>query len=654
MALNTRERYGDVPTQPHRSPIRSGWTCSVSRQPGLLLNQREAGLHQPNLDDDLADKFSHAIVTRMQKSATGEQNYMGSGNPGIDLDDLDDELSKFLSPNEIEKVKLALLDTEKPDTSGPPRMKQRISLDENFSAKLRSRHGTVEEVNISDFYIKDPMVAFSLYSRNMSGQIALARMSIPVDGFREGIKTRADWERLKQHVRDTGQATGANTKEDINNLDFLYSAITGTPYKSRDNSSDLATFGRMLKDFNYIRLMGQVGFAQLPEFGRATAQAGVVTMMQAVPSFRHFVNMVRAGKMTDEMADEIHGIFAPGTDYIRTSHFLDADEFGTPITEGTDTLTQRVAGKVQPKMHTATRVVTTLSGMRHVNQLLQQWSSRASAVKFVKMAMFNEKPDWNRLKSFGLSEADAKEVFSEISAHARFKGGVKAAGKVEALGLDNWKPDARAKFEDALFRINRQMVLENDPGQLHRWMDHPITQIVTQFRSFTIGAWSKAFLQGANMRDKQAAGGFLTSALIGSMVYAVQQHLTTLGDPDRERKLKERMTFSNLAAAGFARTSESSLLPMLIDSSVSKFTGQSIFDYRSSGLKSDVFGNPTFDLINTGNDALQGITTAMVGDDYSRQDFYNLRRVLPFQNLMGATQFFNWAGSGLPKRELRD
>jgi len=625
------------------------------------LYKRAIMAKQPNIDEALADKLGGAILLRMQKSASGE-NYMGMGRLGVDMDSFEEELGSFLSPNDIENVKAAMTGHAKPDGTGSPHMKHRIDLDENFSATLTDKHGIPQEVNISDFYIKDPHVAFNLYSRNMSGQLALAKIQVrsapdwegKTHLLIDGIKSRADYDKLRTQIQQTALEAGADAKSDLDNLDFLYSAITGMPYKGRDGGDGWSTFLRMFKDYNFIRLMGQVGFSQVPEFGRVAAQSGVTTLFQAVPSFRHFINMVRAGKMTDEMADEIHGMFAPGTDYIRSSHFIDADDLGMPVTQGSDTAIQRVAGAVQPKLHAASRLVTTFSGMRHVNQLLQQWAARAGAVKFVKMAMFKDKVDWNRMKVLGLNEDDAKAIFKEIETNAKFRGNVKAPSKVSALGLDKWNPTTRAKFEDAMFRLNRTMVLENDPGMMAKWMNSPFGSMLMQFRSFTVGSYSKAFLQGLNMNDKQAWGGFLAGAMTGSMVYAMQQYLNLMGDPDRDEKLKQRLNPANLAAAAFARTSESSILPMLIDSPVSWMTGHRIFDVRSSGLKSDVMGSPLGDLLNTGNDMLQSVGTAATGDDFSRQDFGNVRRVLPFQNMMGFTQFMNWLSSGLPKRELRD
>jgi len=136
----------------------------------------------------------------------------------------------------------------------------------------------------------------------------------------------------------------------------------------------------MLRDFNFVRLMGQVGFSQVPEFGRQVSQVGVKTTFQAIPTFRHMIDMARSGKMTDELAEELDAMGAFGTDYERTAHYLDTDELGVPVTSGTDSTMQRVAGVVNPKLHAMNRFVSMGSGMAPINRLFQKWSARAAGL----------------------------------------------------------------------------------------------------------------------------------------------------------------------------------------------------------------------------------------------------------------------------------
>ncbi|QXV74666.1 putative internal virion protein [Rhizobium phage RHEph21] len=636
---------------------------SMDRNGGLTdLFQQAILKKQPDLDPEIAKRMGYAVLDRFQKLSSGEEMF-GTGHLGFDLDDLEAELKHYLDDDQIANVRAWASRNEKKEgeASGPARMKARIMLDENHFADVMTKRDGVKRVSISDFYVKDPHTAFQLYARNMSGQIAMARIQVkdPTTGqvLINGIKNGNDWTKLKNQIKSVGEATGANNTLDEKNLDFLYSAITGTPLKGIDRGSDGATFLRMLRDFNFVRLMGQVGFSQVPEFGRQVSQVGVKTTFQAVPSFRHLIDMARSGKMTDEVAEELDAMGAFGTDYERTAHYLDTDELGVPVTSGTDSTVQRVAGVVNPKLHAMNRFVSMGSGMAPINRVFQKWSARAAAVKFTKMAMFGDKIDAERLRALGLDKKDAEAIFEAINTHATFKGGVKSPSKLQSLGIKNWDGNTLSAFEDAMFRLNRTMILENDPGQMHRWLAHPMGQMVMQFRTFAMAAHTKALLQGMNLRDGPALFGLLASSFLGAAVYAGQTHLNLIGRPDKDEQLKERLGWGKLALAGFARSSESALIPMAADIGWQFFDDAPLFDTRSSGLKTTVssfLGNPTGDLISTGLAGVAGVTSAIAGDDYSQTDWQNLTRTLPFARMMGAVQFLNWIGSGLPRRELRD
>ncbi|MBZ5882514.1 hypothetical protein, partial [Escherichia coli] len=351
---------------------------SMDRNGGLTdLFQQAILKKQPDLDPEIAKRMGYAVLDRFQKLSSGEEMF-GTGHLGFDLDDLEAELKHYLDDDQIANVRAWASRNEKKEgeASGPARMKARIMLDENHFADVMTKRDGVKRVSISDFYVKDPHTAFQLYARNMSGQIAMARIQVkdPTTGqvLINGIKNGNDWTKLKNQIKSVGEATGANNTLDEKNLDFLYSAITGTPLKGIDRGSDGATFLRMLRDFNFVRLMGQVGFSQVPEFGRQVSQVGVKTTFQAVPSFRHLIDMARSGKMTDEVAEELDAMGAFGTDYERTAHYLDTDELGVPVTSGTDSTVQRVAGVVNPKLHAMNRFVSMGSGMAPINRVFQK------------------------------------------------------------------------------------------------------------------------------------------------------------------------------------------------------------------------------------------------------------------------------------------
>lgn len=667
---------GYVPRIPHLENARSmihrfsyDRTGNPNRDGLTELFYQSIKKAQPEIDDKVARRMGYAMVDRMGKLSAGQELGAARGLAGDDLDDFKAFMmdAGHFSDDEIEDVMgiLTKSRTKDNEAGGSSRLKHRVLLDENHSLVLRDRDGVPHEVSIKDFYINDANMLMHVYNRNMSGQIALARMKIPHpdkegEFLIDGIRNSSDFERLVEQVKgvaneEVKRGNVGGLEDDLKNLRYAYNAIMGIP--NWDQTSDWARFLRTMRDFNFARLMGQVGFSQIPEIGRVAAQSGLKAFYAGMPSFRQVIEAARHGKMSDELAEELDAIGAFGTDYVTSRFHVTSDDFGTPMNFQSTSRLGKVLDVVDPKLHKLNRAITMASGMAPINGVFQRWASRAFAVKFVRMAKFGDKVNMDRMKLLGLTEADTQAIFDNIRKHATFKGGVEKASKLEALGVKNWDGKAAAAFESAMYRASRNMILDNDVGQFAKWMQSPLGATILQFRSFAIGAWSRALMQGLNMNDMPAWMGFMAASFLGSLVYAGQQYINLAGDPNRDEKLSERLSLKNLALAGFQRSSESSMLPIPVDIAASLVTGEALFDFRSSGLKSDpasLWGNPTADLATTAYRGVQGVMTAATGDDFSQPDARNIFQSLPGQRLIGAQWFFNWLTQSLPQRELRD
>lgn len=631
---------------------------------------------QPDIDDKLARKMGYAILDRMNKLSAGQEIGMARGLAAEDMDDFRAFLSDvrlqdggaMFSEAEIEDAMNALTKsrTKDAEAGGNSRLQHRVLLDETHSMVVRDRYGVPQEVSIKDFYVNDANLLMHTYNRTMSGQIALARVKVPHpenpgEWLIDGIRNQSDFNRLVEQVKGVANEEAkidpskVNVEKDIDNLRFAYNAVAGIP--NWNQSSDWARTLRALRDYNFTRLMGQVGFSQIPEIARVASQSGIKSFAAGMPSFRQLLKLAREGRLGDDLGDELDAIGAFGTDHVTSRFSPQMDDFGIPTHLRSTTPLAKTLDQLDPKLKAINHGVSMVSGMAPINAVFQRWASRAFAVKFVNMAKFGDKVNMDRLKLLGLTADDAELIFKNIRAHASFKGGVQRGSKLEALGIAKWDGKAAAAFESAMFRASRSMILENDVGQFAKWMSSPLGQTVLQFRSFAVGAWTRALMQGLNMRDMEAFMGMMGAMFLGTLTYIGQTHLNTLGDKDRDKKLKERLSLHNLALAGFQRTSESSLVPIPIDAAAALVSGETVFDFRSTGLKTDpmsVFGNPTGDLITTAFQGAQGVVTAIGGDDYSQPDARKLFQAAPGQRIVGMQWFFNWLASGLPQRELRD
>ncbi|WP_313196210.1 hypothetical protein [Shinella zoogloeoides] len=616
------------------------------------------GIREVNKDitEELADKFAYNYVRKLHSLSAGELQQMSRAFSGEDLDALKANLIQDtdLSETDIDAIVGHMKPGKKDGASRHG--KSRAFYDENFGLMLPYSNGQPgsQFVRISDLFVNDADTLLRSYSRQMSGRIAMARMEIknpkwkPGDAadeyFVQGVTSDGEWQTLMDRVRDVGDQKGVQgqTKQDIERLNWVYDTIVGKP--TWNEGSDWNQFLRMTRDYNFIRVMGQVGFAQLSEFGNTVSQLGLKASFTNVPSFKAFWRNAKTGKLDDALAQEWEDISGVGADWVRHATHRREDLFDNPL----DTWNSPVMRGIDDALHKGKRAVSAMSGMAPVNTALQRWTGRAIMNKFALMAQGKTAMNPRRLEALNLDARRAEAIYENIRNHATFKD-----GRLKAMNFDKWADrEAVANFELAAFRLSRSIIQENDIGQMAMWMSAPLARTFLQFRSFVLAAYTKQTLQGINFKDTATAAAFLTTTFGASMSYMARTYLNSLGRSDRQEFLEERLSLSNVAAAGIQNSAWATILPMIIDTAASPFRekGKPIFDARSTGLGSDaILGNPSADLLEGGFKALGVVGQSMHGKSFSQADARNLARILPFQNLNGIAQLFSTMVSPLPE-----
>lgn len=637
---------------------RGGLTTLVSK------SMRDAS---PDLPVNLANKFAYGYLRKVYSLMEGQEVPLHRILAGEDMGELkrlltellDDASDKRLFSDEEINEFVSHFQKANLDAGAPSRLKHRTLLNENASVKLsRIDTNVMDEVSMKDLFVRDSHHLMTVYSRSMSGRVALAQWQIP-DGkgglLIDGIDSDAAFDTLLRKMRKIGVEDGL-TKGELDKADrqlrFAYNAIVG--YPNHNNASTFATSLRMLNDYNFLRVMGQVGFAQIPELANVAAHTGVRTFMRSMPALRDFVRNAKTGKLDTKLAQEVEYTIGTGTDWLRGTWYTRADE-GVPLPEmSSGSRMNSLLQGMDKRMWKAKRFINAASGMAPVNTLLHRWTGQAIFYQFDKMArrfggdISKMHPrDLNRLKALGLSESMTKRVFEQIRANRTGKG-----ARLEALNIRQWGDvEAAAAFESAVFRHARTLVMENDLGNMPMWMAHPLSKSIFQFRSFMLGAHSKVLLKGLNQRDLYTFTSFASSVFLGSMTYIAQTYLNTVGREDQDEVLAKRFTPDQIALGGIMRSSWYTTLSLPTDIAHYAFMGTPVTSARTTGLATGFFGSPTIDLGNNVVNAIGSVGEMTHGNAFSRPDAQAWRSILPGQNLMGVTQVFNLLASGLPKYE---
>jgi hypothetical protein len=539
----------------------------------------------------------------------------------------------------------------KPQTAGEEgrnaRGKRRLRLDETYRETYVDANGASHTVGIEDFLDNNAERLMTLYTRQISGagfmEEALSEFKVPrLDG---GVDEYApSFETIKQHIRDTAGELEMKPKAleaELDKLDVLYKSVMGIPLSKQTAGGEAL---RMLRDYNFVRVMNQVGFAQVAEIGNILGATGWRATLQHVPALRNIYKRAQNGAMSDELLDEIEVIWGIGTDRLRRSYANRMDDYG--VYEGAG------LGKADNALQTAKHITADISFMAPVNTALQRMAGRAAVQRWMNMATGSKPFSKSRLASMGVDEDMAARINQQMLDHVDTREGMLGRA-VKRINIDDWvDEEAATAFVNAIDRWSRKVIQENDIGQMSKWMTTDLGKTAIQFRSFMVAAWAKQTLTGIQHRDWDTFVMWSTSILFGGLSYTAQTHINAIGRDDRKEYLQERLNASALGRSAFQRAGFSTIVPGAVDSLVQAVGYEPVFAYgRSTGLASNAFlGNPTTDLMDKGVRAIQGVTAAAARSDYdySQQDWRALTSITPFQNAMVLRNAYNMLGQRLP------
>lgn len=611
---------------------------------------------RPDIEDDLAEKFANSILRSRYTRAMGYDDRLEAAFGNADTAILSDMLRNEFqwAEDDIRRLLARLRHTE---PNMPPHLKHRIPLNERFKMQDVNGFGT-GNLGIEDLLENNADLVMGYYTRKVAGRVALARQRFqnPVNGdvVVDGIKSDADFEKIIRASQQWYIEHGidpAKAKKEIEGLRWMYDRIKGVPDAAQLN--EWAEWLRVARNYNFARMMGQIGFAQMMDTGRIVGTLGVKSFMQQIGGFRRIRNMDGRVVLRHGLDHELESMFGLGTDRLRGFTAMVWEEAGAlkGVERG------RLVDKAQSASEMLADFTSHISGMHYVNSWLQLMVGRSAAQKFATMATGRiSKTDMRQLRFLGLSDDMLDRVLSQVRSNFTHEDGFLFGRRVAKMNLDQWTDlEARSAFENALFRWSRHIVQENDIGAMHRMMSHPIAQTLMQFRSYSMTAWENQLLHGLANPDGRTFAQFTASLFSGALVYAVQTQLQAVGRSDADKFLEDRFSPHRFGAAVFQRSGFSSLLPMIVDTAAVFTPAGPVFDARPSGQATDfIFGNPFFSLVDDVRKTTSALMSAGInGRELSQQELRQMSRIMFWQNAMPLAQGYSMLISGQPETTRR-
>jgi hypothetical protein len=530
-----------------------------------------------------------------------------------------------------------------------PNAKTRLPFDLNARIDVKNnKTGTIDSLSIKDLTERNLTRLLKRYNQQVLGAAAMARFG--------NFKNNKEYTDFLKEVKERGESNPKykNIYRDVENIEVIVSSLTGkqSPLeKGGDPNGFMRRMARLAQDYNFLRLFGQVGFAQGAELYQAISEVGLKTFLEANPGFKDILNKLRAGevKFDDEILEELRSQGVPvGLDKFMHSPVGRLDnELDIPLDSTGSRLdaTELYAAK-------AKRFVADISFLNPMTMYSQIIAGRGLALKIsnnvndlikkhktTKVFDKLSKGDQVRYKYFGWNEKEFNQIADQISKHSVYKD-----GKYQGIGLDNWTPEARSHYSVGMQRFIDRVVQRNDVGTMNRWFTSDYARIITQFRTFTLGSYTKQLMNRLYVLAETRGKDFHTySAFMASMIgavqfYAVQSYINSFGRSDQKKYLEKRLSPENLAKIGFLRSSWSSLIPGAIDTALYPFLDDLPFAYgRNTDLASQFFGGiPTVNLVSSTFDTTRNLTKIAFDPTYqpSKRDIQNGLSLIALQNAL--------------------
>ena len=588
----------------------------------------------PDIPDEILKKMARGYTDRAHRAANGVEEDLGVVIAAGQRDVLAQHLREFgLSESEIGFAvsKVMPKDGEVGTISV---LKQKTLLDETASHTFIDAAGVQQTIRFQDMLVHNADEIMRSYLTRTTGRVAMAQAVFrdPKSGevLINGITSDADFNLLLKHVSEAGANKIGNgysiqtIKEEIQTLQWGYDRILGRPMDNQQGN--VAQALRMFRS-TQIHKLANVGFSQVAESASILGQLG---LRASLPHLKDAAKTMWRGKLDGRQVKNVVQEFEGIGIGVENAH-------GMNWNHGIDLQDARAIGEnvkmkaVEQSFDAINRGVLKASFMPQLTDSMQKWAAAAMSQKLFNAGKkgFQSNNDMKRFAQLGLDRPMINRIYGQIEQHATTQPGL-FSDKIGTLNFHSWVDrEASAAFQDALFRASRKLVQTGDVGMSNMLLSHPVAQVITQFKTFSIQALANHTLYNLNMRDAQSLMTAVWGTMLGGSMYSLQTVLTAQGRGDKEKYLEDRLSNAKIAAASFQRNPLTSILPMIYDTAVPHMTGtKPMFDTRSSGNASNIWlGSPIAGSIDAFTSGLGG---AFADRDMTQNEVRQLFGLVPF------------------------
>ncbi len=490
----------------------------------------------------------------------------------------------------------------------------------NLKGPFKTRSFNIPDELMDEFLENDIELVAARYYRQVAPDIELSKAFDGDVEMKMVMKEIDDeWSKTILAEPNAKKRVQLNKKKeaDIRDVAAMRDRLRGIYGMPSDHNSIWTRMLRTTRDLNYLRFMGGVVPASIPDVSRVFMAEGFVNTFKhglkpLIANHKAFKVSAAEGKRYNGAMSALFGgrgeLIADIADYTKGGSAF-----------------ERMARGGAEKFGKINLMDYWTSGVKQIHAVTMQTS--------IFEGLSKGKID-KRLSRLGIMDDEAKAMWKEVQKH-----GEKVDG-VWITGAKNWDNPHLEQAWGAAMRKESDRVIVMPGQEKPLFMSTEAGKSVMQFKSFMYSATQRVLVAGLQHQDHNFIGGMLSISTLGMMSYAFKQW-------DAGRELSDDP--KAWAVEGIDRSGALGIL-MELNNTLEKISSNNYgvrpllgvsapaSRYASRNMAETLAG-PTFgSFLST---TLKVVNASTDERDWDESDTRTLRRLLPYQNLALIRQIFD-------------
>ncbi len=488
---------------------------------------------------------------------------------------------------------------------------------------LKERTLNIPDAAIEEFLENDIEYVAGRYSRVMGTDVELVDKFGSVTLDEQVAKVNEDYEALANKITGTDRKAEKRRadlekrrKSDLQDLTAGRDLLRGTLGEfSDDPSTGVSRTLRAIRNLQYMSKLGGVTISSFPDVARTVMVHGFGRAFDA--QMKVLMKKTKGIKILKEDAKLAGQLF----EHVSQGRMATLAEIGNPYRQGS---------AFEKFIDNATVVFTKATGMTFWNNSMKYMASVATQVRMLdnlaalRAGKTLDSTETKYMAMLGLDPDTTQGIQAMLRKHGETLDGIKVANTAK------WEDEKAASIYRAALNkdVNRTIVTKG-VGDIPLRGNTDIGKMILQFRSFALAANQRVFLSGLQQRDKSILYGVIYAMTMGMATYAFKAI-------ERGEKLSDNP--GKWIIEGFDR---SGIAPMLMEVNnlaekagapgLSRLAGAPpVSRFASRNIAGALLGPTIGTLQDVGV-----VTRSIFNGDIKESDIRAMRRMMPFQNLIG-------------------